>query len=137
MAVPPSTASPASWKPAVPPPPVTGAAVGIGLNEGLGDGLNEGVGLPDGDGLGEGLGLSVSGLPPPAALVTAEPPAEGERIDTDAEGVDVPVPVPVQAESATQASRVMRQPTAVSRTRRAILVIAASALIDPSSCFWQ
>jgi hypothetical protein len=31
MAAPPSTAIPVSWNPAVPPPPVTGAAVGYGL----------------------------------------------------------------------------------------------------------
>ena len=46
MAKPPSTASPASWNPAVPPPPVTGATVGNGVvTTGLGDGLAEGSGL--------------------------------------------------------------------------------------------
>jgi hypothetical protein len=133
MAATPSTASPASWKPAVPPPPVTGAAVGIGLNEGVGAGLSEGVGLglADADGVGDALA---------EALSLAEPLAEGERIDTDADGlpVPVPVPVPVQAESATQASTVIRpQPTAVCRTRRAVHPMALSVLIDPSSCSRQ
>ena len=74
IAAPPTTASPASWNPAVPPPPVTGAAVGAGLNEGLGDGLAEGLGLGDADGLGEELTLTlvdalgevVATLPPSA-----------------------------------------------------------------------
>ena len=43
MAAPPSTASPASWNPAVPPPPVTGAPTGAEWAEGLEAGLDEGV----------------------------------------------------------------------------------------------
>ena len=39
MAVAPSTKSMVSCRPAVPPPPVTGGAVGMGLGLGLGDGL--------------------------------------------------------------------------------------------------
>jgi len=43
MAAPPSTTSPASWNPAVPPPPVTGAPTGAEWAEGLEAGLDEGV----------------------------------------------------------------------------------------------
>ena len=45
------------WNPAVPPPPVTGAAVG---NE-VADLLGDGDGLGEGDGLGLGLGVAVRG----------------------------------------------------------------------------
>jgi hypothetical protein len=150
MAAPPSTASPASWNPAVPPPPVTGAAVGIGLNEGLGDGLAEGVALALADALAEALALAdelavalavavavalvlVLGLdeaPALAVLVAveltpAEPPAVGDSTVTG-------VLPEVQAESATQASTVVRpQPTAVRRTRCDVHAMAVRALIEP------
>ena len=161
IAAPPSTASPASWNPAVPPPPVTGAAVGAGLNEGLGDGLAEGLGLGDADGLGEGLGVCdsdglalvlvlvlvlvvvladelalvlvlvvVSGEAPPLAVPVAVElaPAEGMKVD----GGGVEAGPEVQAESATQASMVVRpQPTAVSRTRCDVHAMAVRALIEP------
>ena len=135
IAAPPSTAIPASWNPAVPPPPVTGAAVGIGLNEGLGDGLAEGLGLGDADGLGEELTLTlVDGLAevvtPVAVTVTLTVTPSltvGDRIVTGTvEGLDV------QAESATQASTVVRpQPTAVSQTRCGVHAMAVRALIEP------
>jgi hypothetical protein len=135
IAAPPSTAIPASWNPAVPPPPVTGAAVGIGLNEGLGDGLAEGLGLGDADGLGEELTLTlVDGLAevvtPVAVTVTLTVTPSltvGDRIVTGTvEGLDV------QAESATQASMVVRpQPTTVSRTRCDVPAMAVRALIEP------
>src|SRR6516164_5998482 len=134
MATPPSTASPASWNPAVPPPPVTGASVGIGLGEGIGEGLS----VPDSAGVAEGF--SVPGEPgelsPKASLLAAEPVALGDNTVTDEVGLLVPVPVPVpfdvQAESATQASMVIRpQPTAVSLTRCAVDAMAVRALIGP------
>jgi hypothetical protein len=119
----------------VPPPPVTGAAVGIGLNEGLGDGLAEGLGLGDADGLGEELTLTlVDGLAevvtPVAVTVTLTVTPSltvGDRIVTGTvEGLDV------QAESATQASMVVRpQPTTVSRTRCDVPAMAVRALIEP------
>jgi hypothetical protein len=140
MAALPSTARPASWNPAVPPPPVTGAAVGIGLNEGLGDGLAEGLALGDADGLGEELTLTlvdalaevVATLPPmPVAVtvtLTVTPSLTvGDRIVTgEVEGLDV------QAERATQASMVARpQPATVSRTRCDVHAMAVRALIEP------
>jgi hypothetical protein len=130
MAVPPSTASPAFWNPAVPPPPVTGATVGIGVNEGIGDGLAEGsgLGLLESDGLGEADGL---------ALALAEALGLGETL-TDEEPVTAGVntaggvELDVQAESATQASTVVKpQPTAVSLTRCAVHAMAVRAFIEP------
>ena len=132
MAAPPSTASPASWNPAVPPPPVTGASVGIGLGEGLGNGLSEGeaLSLADSDGLVEALSLAEE-----LAEVLAEEDADellavGDNTVTDEEGV----PDDVQAESATQASMVVRpQPTAVSLPRCGVHAMAVRAFIGPPS----
>jgi hypothetical protein len=125
MAAPPSTASPASSNPAVPPPPVTGAGgyevyAGLGDSGGVVEGL--GVGLP----LGEVLSLA-------ELLALAEPLALGEKPEIEEVGPDeVPVPVPVQAESATQVSTVMRpQPMAAGPSRCAIVVMAARAPIEP------
>ena len=143
IAAPPTTASPASWNPAVPPPPVTGAALGTGLGVGLGEG--SGLGLSDADGLTEALALSdeltlalalvlalsleLDEAPPLAVLVTpAEPLAVGRNVD--AGGVEEEPEV--QAESATQASMVVRpQPTTVSRTRCDVPAMAVRALIGP------
>jgi hypothetical protein len=132
MAVPPSTASPASWNPAVPPPPVTGASVGIGLGEGLGNGLNEGeaLSLAVSDGLIEALSLAGEWA---EALSEGDSDgllAVGDNTVTDPEGV----PDDVQAESAMQASMVVRpQPTAVSLTRCAVHAMAVRAFIGPPS----
>ena len=139
IAAPPSTASPASWKPAVPPPPVTGASVGIGLGEGLADGLSEGeaLSLADSDVLAEALSVAEEvAAVPLAAVLVAVPVADavGVNVVTDEEGV----PDDVQAESATQASMVVRpQPTAVSLTRCAVHAIAVRVLIGPPSCSRQ
>ena len=129
IAAPPSTASPVSWNPAVPPPPVTGAPVGTGLGEGLGEKLGEGLGDGEGLPLTDSVGL---GDPPPAkALAEAPPLAEpltvGENDETGG------LPDDVQAESATQASMVVRrpQPAAVSRTRCAVRAMAVHAFIEP------
>src|SRR6516165_10162567 len=132
MATPPSTASPASWNPAVPPPPVTGASVGTGLGEGTG----EGVSVPDSAGVAEELSVGVEVPPPRASLDADELGALGDNTVTDEVGLLVPVPVPVpldvQAESATQARMVIRpQPTAVSLNRCAVDAMAVRALIGP------
>jgi hypothetical protein len=149
IAPPPSTASPASWNPAVAPPPVTGAPTGAGLGDALGEG--EGLGLGDADGLALTLVLAladelvlavVRGEEPPLALLVAvlvaveltveltpaEPVAEGMKVD--AGGVEAGPEV--QAESATQASMAVRpQPTAVGRTRCDVHAMAVRALIEP------
>jgi hypothetical protein len=129
MAAPPSTASPASWNPAVPPPPVTGATEGIGLGEGMGDWLSKGavlwlaVALPLAEVLPE--------VPPLGVLVAGEPFWVGDNTFTGEDGLLVPVPLGVQAESATQVSMVRPQPTAVSLTRCAVDAMAVRALIGP------
>jgi hypothetical protein len=83
MARPPRLNSSVSWNPAVPPPPVAGAAVGKGLGDGLGvgeaewlcvaDGLAEGVSV----GLAEGLELAVP-LAVAVAVAVAGPVLVGE-----------------------------------------------------------
>src|SRR5580693_9435235 len=58
IAAPPSTASPASWNPAVAPPPVTGAPTGAGLGDALGEG--EGLRFDDADALALTLTLALA-----------------------------------------------------------------------------
>jgi len=150
-ATPPSTARPASWNPAVAPPPVTGAPTGAELDDALEAGW--GLALCDADGLALVLVLALAladelGLvlvlvlalalvrgeePPLAVLVAVEltvelVPAEGMNVD----GGGVEAGLEVQAESATQASMVVRpQPTTVSRTRCDVHAMAVRALIEP------
>jgi hypothetical protein len=60
-----------SWKPAVPPPPVPGAAVGIELADGLGDGGCSGLGsVAPGTAAPEAmeLGAAMVGVVPPDVL---------------------------------------------------------------------
>jgi hypothetical protein len=115
---------------------VTGAAVGIGLNEGLGDGLAEGLGLGDADGLGEEVTLTlvdalaevVAPVGVTVTLTVTPSLTVGDRVVTG--GVEVEPEV--QAESARQASMAVRpQPTAVSRTRCDVPAMAVRALIEP------
>jgi hypothetical protein len=147
IAKPPTTARPASWNPAVPPPPVTGAPLGTGVYEGLGDGLAEGLwlALDVVDGVAEELALELA-LSDTDALALADAPALalaevlavavevalelalGEPLNTVTEE-EVPE---VQAESATQAIMVVRpQPTAVYRTRCDVHAMAVRTLIEP------
>jgi hypothetical protein len=106
IAAPPRPTSRGSWKPAVPPPPVAGAAAGNGLADGLADAscVSVGVGVGVGESLGVGLGLTEA----VSVLLTeiegvGEPVPPGEN-DTDgpAEGVD-----PEQAERVMEASNAM------------------------------
>ena len=114
----------------MPPPPVTGAPVGTGLGEKLGEGLGEGLG----DGLAEGEGLSLTDsdgltLSLTEALADVAPLVLVVGENDEMGGL----PDDVQAESATQASMVVRrpQPAAVSRTRCAVRAMAVHALIEP------
>jgi hypothetical protein len=123
IAAAPSPKSRASWNPAVPPPPVAGAAAGNGLGDGLrvADGDADGLAgrlaedLADGlrVGLAEGLALALDvatpGVPLAEAVGVADALVEGEDGGSAAEDGDV-----VQAETAAQVSMVaMPQPTAV------------------------
>jgi hypothetical protein len=60
IAAPPRPTRKVSWNPAVPPPPVSGAAVGKVLADGLGAGECEWVGVGVGVGDGEWLGVGVA-----------------------------------------------------------------------------
>jgi hypothetical protein len=60
IAAPPRPTRKVSWNPAVPPPPVSGAAVGKVLADGLGGGVCEWVGVGVGVGDGEWVGVGVS-----------------------------------------------------------------------------
>jgi hypothetical protein len=166
MAVPPSTAIPASWNPAVPPPPVAGPPLGTESLSGdwpdaapllapedgallapdagelaepdagaLAD-LDAGtLAEPDAGALveepvcGLALPLALPEAPPlaaPVALELPDPLTVGESTVTGG------LLLEVQAESATQASMVVRpQPATVSRTRCDVHTMAVRALIEP------
>src|SRR5579872_4509975 len=152
MATPPSTAIPASWNPAVPPPPVAGAPLGFDpvpwspdwpeaaplLAPEAGALLAPDAGElaePDAGALveepvcGLALPLAPAEAPPlaaPVALELPDPLTVGESTVTGG------LLLEVQAESATQASTVVRpQPATVSRTRCDVHAMAVRALIEP------
>ena len=115
----PMTRSEACWNPAVPPPPVAGAAVGAGLAVGLGLAEGDGLGVVEREGLVVGLGLGLElGLGLVLGEVLAElGPLADEPVEDDDEGVgSAPEDgVPEHAAMAREASRVtMPQPTAAS-----------------------
>jgi hypothetical protein len=85
-----------SWNPAVPPPPVAGAAAGNGLAEWLGDA--DGLGVADAVAEGVSLALGVVVLAEPLAGV-AEPDTAGENGVGVGEGED-----PEQAETDAEAT---------------------------------
>ena len=97
-----------SWNPAVPPPPVAGAAAGKGLADGLGDGLALGV---------VALAVGVAGLA--VLLSEAVGVAGGVPPGENAVGADDGGPPPVQAETDMETNIAkMAQPRAVPRKRR-------------------
>jgi hypothetical protein len=106
------TRSEACWNPAVPPPPVAGAAVGAGLAVGLGVTEGDGLGVADGDGEGEGdglvvvlgLGLALSlgePLGEPDAVADAPAEDEGEVVGSAPDDGD-----PEHADTVAEASTV-------------------------------
>ena len=103
IAATPSPKSTASWNPAVPPPPVDGAAAGNGLAAGLGFAAGLAAALAD-EGLadeGRALALAVLSLAVPLGRTVgvAEALLPGENVVGVAEGED-----PEQAEIDTEAS---------------------------------
>lgn len=99
----------ASWNPAVPPPPVAGAAVTTGLADRLGVADWRGVADPWADGLTLALGGVTPAVPLGGLLGVAEPVPAGENGVGVAEGED-----PVQAETDAEASMAkVAQPTTV------------------------
>src|SRR5216683_3334296 len=109
IAAAPSPRSRASGNPAVPPPPVAGAAVGNGLADRLGDAegrgeadrLGEAAGGEDVEGLALGFGVVALAVSLGRFVGVAEPVAPGENVVGVAEGED-----PVQAETDEDATMV-------------------------------
>jgi hypothetical protein len=107
-----------SWNPAVPPPPVAGAAAGTGLADGLGDGLALALGVVP-LALGLGVVALALGVVVPAVLLTetvgvTEGVTPGDKLGADEGG-----PPPVQAETDRETNIAkMTQPRAVPRKRR-------------------
>jgi hypothetical protein len=113
-----------SWSPAVPPPPVAGAAVGAGVGEascGLGDGLGEGLG----DGLAVEVALSLGEavevpVSEPLGLGETDPPGENEGADTLGD--------PEHAEASMVR---LPEPSMVSVTLRPVPAIAVRTFMSP------
>jgi hypothetical protein len=147
IAAPPSPKSKVSCVPAVPPPPVTGAAVGnrladeVGVADRLGvtDRLADGLGVAElpavavavgkADGLVEAPVVTL-GAAPGAVLGTlvdvAEPVTEGENIGVDEDGLDV------QPETAAEPSMVkVPKPMAVSLVLSAVPAMVVRTFIQP------
>ena len=132
-----------SWNPAVPPPPVAGAAVGKVLADGLGVGEGECDGERVGvaDALAEGVALSLGvvavavTLGETVAVAVAVPVGDppGERDGGVADGVD-----PVQAETDTEASMVTAaQLRAVNLALSLVPAMVVRISTGPPSCLRQ
>jgi hypothetical protein len=136
----PMTRSEACWNPAVPPPPVAGAAVGAGLAVGLGLAEGDGLGVAEREGLVVGLGLGLElGLELGLGLVLGEllaelDPVADEPAEDDDEGVGSAPDdgVPEHAAMAREASRVtMPQPTAASLVLDPVPVTVLRTFMEP------
>ena len=129
IAAPPRPTRKVSWNPAVPPPPVCGAAVGKVLADGLGGGVCEWVGVGVGDGEWVGVGVCLAeGVVLGVGVVVAVTVTVGEAVgvaelvpvgdppgDSDG-GVAEGVPL-VQAATDADASTVtVAQPIALNLT---------------------
>lgn len=129
----PSQRSSECWNPAVPPPPVAGAALGNGLGvaEGLAVGL--GVGVAVGLGVGVTVGLTLAGgvVALAVALGRPEAGAPGEIGGGAAEVED-----PEQAETDAEASMAnAAQPATVSLARRPVPMINVRIFMAPPHAF--
>lgn len=139
-AAPPRAKRSVRWNPAVPPPPVAGAAVGSGLADGLGatdgdadgdsDGDCDGDSDGDAEGLAEGLALVLSEAPtvPLGKMVeVGDAVPAGENEDAPTEEVD-----PEQAETAAEASRVMvPQPMTVNIALSPVPAMVVRTFMEP------
>jgi hypothetical protein len=138
----PMTRSEACWNPAVPPPPVAGAAVGARLAVGLGLAEGDGLGVVEGEGFVVGLGLGLElglALELGLWLVLGEllgelDPVADVPVEDDDEGVgSAPEDgVPEHAAMAREASRVtMPQPTAASLVLGPVPVTVLRTFMEP------
>jgi hypothetical protein len=134
IAAAPITSSQPSWKPAVPPPPVTGGWSGIGLGDGLG--LGVGVAVVVVVWVGVTVTVVVKGLddvPSLAGLLATPVPEEVSEliiVKEDSEGTVVPLAE--QAERVAIPSRIRApQLTVVSLALSAVHPIAVGTFIEP------
>ena len=100
IAAPPMMKSVASWIPAVPPPPVAGATVGVGVGVGVENGVGVGVGVDVAVGVPVGVPVSFAGRLTGGDV--AGVPSVIVVVADAAGGVD-----PEQAEIAAEASMAM------------------------------
>ncbi len=143
IAAPPRPKSRVSWNPAVPPPPVAGAAVGnvladwLEFADGLGvaDGLTLALGVADGltlalgvaDGLTLALGVVVLAVPLGRMVGVAEPDTAGENEVGVGEGEDA-----VQAETDAEAIMAkVAQQAAVNLALRPVPMLVVRTVIGP------
>jgi hypothetical protein len=138
MATTPSPRSRGSWNPAVPPPPVGGAAVGNGLGVAVGVGLAVGLGVGLAVGVGVALGLALcDGLGDDDAELLGEALSEllgvaVALVPGDDVGSAPDDALPEQAETAMEASMArMPQLTAVNLVRSPVLEVAARPFTEP------
>jgi hypothetical protein len=133
IAAPPRPTSRGSWNPAVPPPPVAGAAAGTGLADSLAGASCVGVGVGVGVGVSVGEGLALA-LAEAVAVLLGEtegvgepvPPGENET-DGPAEGVD-----PEQAERVMEASNAMvPQPVMANLALSPVLALVVRTFMEP------
>ena len=123
----------------MPPPPVGGAADGIGLGDGLGVtdgvglavglvvGLGDGLGDVDADGLGEGLALGLGELPSEEFVGVAVVLLPGDDVGSAPDDA-----LPEQAVMAMEASMAtMPQPTAVNLALSPGPEVAARPFTEP------
>jgi hypothetical protein len=120
-----------SWNPAVPPPPVAGAAVTNGLADGPCVADDEADGLCAADDLAEGLALALGVVEPAVSLgrlvTVAEPVTAGENEVGVGEGEDV-----VQAETDAETSMVrVAQPTTVNRALSPLPMMVVRIFMRP------
>ena len=120
-----------SWNPAVPPPPVAGAAVRNGLADGpcVADGDADACCVADdlADGLSLVLGVVAPAVPLGRIVTVAEPVTAGENGVGVGEGEDV-----VQAETDAETSMVrVAQPTTVSRALSPLPMMVVRIFMGP------
>lgn len=125
----------ASWNPAVPPPPVGGAAVTNGLADRLGVADWRDVADRRVEGLALALGVVTLGVLLGSSVGVAEPDPAGENGVGAAEGED-----PVQAETDAEASMVnVAQPTTVNLALNLVPMMVVRIFMGPphASSRWR
>src|SRR6266487_5843737 len=129
IAAPPRPRSRVSWNPAVPPPPVAGAAVGNVVADWLevADGLGVADWLEVADGLALALGVVALAVPLGRMVGVAEPDTPGENEVGVGEGEDA-----VQAETDAEATMAkVTQQAAVNLALRPVPMVVVRIVMGP------